>query len=101
MKKFTKFISVILLLSSLIVISIPKTAENTKNTDININEEENKTLCLKLDNETLVLFENEKIIKKYEISISVLPGDDIFLLTEGIIVSDITEADSIAENFDG
>ena len=52
------------------------------------------------DNKLRLILDNDTI-KEYDVNINVLPGEDIKLLMDGIIVNDIQEADSIAENFDG
>lgn len=62
---------------------------------------ENNTLTLKLYDNTLCLFENREIVKKYEVNPSVLPGEDLGILSRGITVKSIAEADSIAEDYDG
>lgn len=49
----------------------------------------------------LRLILNDDTVKEYDVNINVLPGEDIKLLLDGIIVDGIQEADSIAENFDG
>ncbi len=56
---------------------------------------------LKLIDNEVCLLSDKKTVKKYEINPRVLPSEDILLLTEGIIVKDENEADSVAENFDG
>lgn len=58
-------------------------------------------LEIKLVDDKIKLLENDKTIKIYEINPLVLPPEDILLLSEGINVKDESEADSIAENFDG
>ncbi len=62
---------------------------------------ENATLTLKLYDNTLCLFENREIIKKYDVSPSVLPGEDLEMLINGITVKSVAEADSVAEDYDG
>ena len=58
-------------------------------------------LILIIDNDVLVLRENDHILKFYDVNISVLPSEDILLLSNGINVNSVSEADEIAENFDG
>lgn len=66
-----------------------------------INEEVEKTYTVKIYENFVYLFENDKIIKQYDIDISVLPGDDIELLIKGIKVDSVSDADLIAEDYDG
>lgn len=75
-----------------------KPADNITKIDTNSPQ---KILSLRLVDNDLFLFEDDRIIKSYEINAVVLPSDDILILTNGIEVKDISEADSIAENFDG
>ena len=100
MKRFIKALAVILILSSITVFSIPKSR-----TDENVNEiavpQKANNLILIIDNDVLVLLENDHILKFYDVNISVLPSEDILLLTNGINVNSVSEADEIAENFDG
>lgn len=70
---------------------------NTSSSEINRQHE----FVLSISNNTLCLFDNNSIIKAYDVNLSVLPSEDILLLTNGISVENISEADSIAENFDG
>ena len=58
-------------------------------------------LQLRLENNKLYLFSNSEIIKEYDINQSVLPGEDIKLLLDGITVETESDADEVAENFDG
>ena len=100
MNRFTKTLAILLILSSIILFSIPK-----RDIIENVNEisapQKASDLFLVIDNNTLVLLENGNILKSYDIEISVLPSEDILLLSNGIKVKDVSEADEIAENFDG
>ena len=102
MKKFIKALAVILILSSITVFSIPKsrTDENENVNEIAVPQKANN-LILIIDNNVLVLLENDHILKFYDVNISVLPSEDILLLSNGINVNSVSEADEIAENFDG
>ena len=91
----------ILLLSCVIILSIPKTSKNTEKANKVIPKNDESSFVLKLYDDELVLYENENIIKRYDVTISVLPSEDIFLLSNGIKVKDVAEADAVAENFDG
>lgn len=64
-------------------------------------ETSNEIYVVRLTDSGVALLKNEKIIKIYDIQPSVLPGEDILLLYEGISVNSVSEADSLAENFDG
>lgn len=68
-------------------------------TKIESSAQDNYVLTIK-DN-TLCLLNNKELIKEYNVNISVLPGEDLKLLVEGIPVKNLSDADSIAENFDG
>lgn len=78
----------------------------TDNTKCNIpagehRETSNEIYVVRLTDSGVALLKNEEIIKIYDIQPSVLPGEDILLLYEGISVNSVSEADSLAENFDG
>lgn len=100
MKRFIQLFGALLILSIIIVVSIPK-----KEIKDNVNKisapTETSDLCLIIENDCLILKKGKKIIKSYDVSISVLPSEDILLLSNGIEVKDVSEADEIAENFDG
>ena len=100
MYRFLKNFVILLILSSVILFSIPKN-ETCENINEISSPQKEDSLLLVIDNNTLVLYESENIIKSYDINLSVLPSDDILLLSNGIRVKNIAEADEIAENFDG
>ena len=56
---------------------------------------------LKSVDNKVYLFENTTIIKEYDINPMLLPPEDIKLLSDGIILNSMAEADSLAEDFDG
>ena len=87
------------ILSSVIAIIIPKSENAEVSFEKKVNNENNLILIIKEN--SLLLISEETIIKTYDINPSVLPGEDIYLLTKGITVSSISEADEVAENFDG
>ena len=100
---FKNKISVFLILSTIVVslftVSIlnQKSEETSKNNNV-------IPICeysVQIKNNKIVLLENDKILKEYEINISLLPGEDLVLLSEGIKVNSIKEADKLAEDFDG
>lgn len=91
-------IKIILLLITVIILSLCACGNQGNITPKT--QEEHKFL-LTISNNTLCLFDNNLIIKEYDVNISVLPSEDILLLTNGISVENVSEADSIAENFDG
>ncbi len=100
MKRNLIFLLTLLILLSVIIVS----SSNNINTKTSENEEiSSKTneYTLKLENEKVVLFEGDKIIKQYDIILSVLPGEDIEMLLNGIKVNSIAEADHLAEDYDG
>ena len=79
-------------------------------TSILINRSSSKTVskistannyCVKMVGSNIYLFENNEIIKKYDINVSLLPGQDQLRLIEGIKVSSISDADLLAEDYDG
>lgn len=96
-------IKLIMLLLLTIVLGILTFTQKSDNSDENnsINTYTTNIFTLKIINNELCLQNNDKTVKKYEINPSVLPSEDIYLLTQGICVKDESEADSIAENFDG
>ncbi|MBQ1187241.1 MAG: hypothetical protein IIX54_06120 [Clostridia bacterium] len=90
---------VILLLIFTFILSL--CACDSQKTNINEPDVKNSNFVLIIEDNTLCLKDNEMTVKKYETNISVLPSEDILILTNGIEVENIAEADSIAENFDG
>ncbi|MEE0928375.1 MAG: hypothetical protein UIG59_04210 [Acutalibacteraceae bacterium] len=56
---------------------------------------------VKIEDDSVCLVKNNDIIKTYEIDITLLPGDDILTLMQGIEVKNPAEADLLAEDFDG
>ena len=74
---------------------------DSQKTNINDPYVKKSNFVLIIEDNTLCLKDNETTVKKYETNISVLPIEDILILTNGIEVENISEADSIAENFDG
>ena len=100
MNRFTKTLAILLILSSIVLFSIPKTDIIENVNEISVPQKETD-LFLIINNNTLVLLENGNILKSYDVEISVLPSEDILLLSKGIKVKDVSEADEIAENFDG
>ena len=90
---------VILLLIFTFILSL--CACDSQKTNINEPDVKKSNFVLIIEDNTLCLKDNEMTVKKYETNISVLPSEDILILTNGIKVKNISEADSIAENFDG
>ena len=90
---------VILLLIFVFILSLFSC--ESQNTNTNEQELEKNSLVLIIEDNTLCLKDNETTVKKYETNLSVLPSEDILILTKGIKVENISEADSVAENFDG
>lgn len=100
MKKNIIFILALTLLLSFVIIS----RTNKINTKVSDNGEINSKkieYTLKLEDEKVVLFEGDRIIKQYDVVLSVLPGEDIELLIRGIKVKSVSEADCLAEDYDG
>ena len=83
------------------LICIPNFGQRTVSDSKKFTQSVEIRFYLKLYDNRLCLFENETVIKEYDINPSVLPSEDLYLLTKGIEVKDISEADSVAENFDG
>ena len=94
--KFKKILKIILILSLLIIAS----CKNNKTNLPEVTVSENDYVLKLIDNDLLLIY-NNRIIKKYEINSDVLPSEDIKLLTDGINIQDESQADLIAENFDG
>ncbi len=82
-----------------IILSFSSCHEKVNNSSIESKVQEK--YILKIEDEKLCLLNNNVAIKEYDVNIAVLPGEDIKILLEGIMVEDIAEADSVAENFDG
>ncbi len=53
------------------------------------------------DDQSVMLKYNDKVIKIYDINVSVLPPQDVMNLQNGIIVSSPEDADRIIEDYDG
>ena len=100
MKRNLIFLLTLLILLSIIIVSSSKNI-NTKTLENEEISSKTNEYTLKLENEKVVLFEGDKIIKQYDIILSVLPGEDIELLLNGIKVNSIAEADHLAEDYDG
>ena len=100
MKRNLIFLLTLLILLSIIIVSSSKNI-NTKTLENEEISSKTNEYTLKLENEKVVLFEGDKIIKQYDIILSVLPGEDIELLLNGIKVNSIAEADYLAEDYDG
>ncbi len=96
----TVILGIILILSVafLVICFLPK---NENPNDTSSGTKISTEYIIKLHENDIVLFENEKIIKYYDINPSVLPGEDLTLLIKGITVNTVAEADKIAEDFDG
>lgn len=90
---------IFILLITFIVICFLPTNEKPDNTPSNIKT--TTEYIVKLHENKIALFENEKIIKYYDINPTVLPGEDLSILVKGITVNTIAQADKIAEDFDG
>ena len=95
----------IYVLTCAIIISVTLTA-----TSFIINRNRGKTVskantactyCVKMVGNDICLFENNEVIKKYNIDANLLPGEDQLLLIEGIKVDSISDADLLAEDYDG
>ncbi len=54
-----------------------------------------------LENDKVVLKRNGTAIKEYDVNITLLPGEDILILTEGVSFETIGEADMFMEDYDG
>ena len=100
MKRNLIFLLTLLILLSVIIVSSSKNI-NTKTLENEEISSKTNEYTLKLENEKVVLFEGDKIIKQYDIILSVLPGEDIEMLLNGIKVNSIAEADHLAEDYDG
>ncbi len=95
-----------MIITLLILITIIlATSNNDTSTRIHENEvssaEKEKSYMIKLLDSKVSLYESNTVIKEYDINPGLLPGEDILLLSNGIVVKSISEADSIAEDFDG
>ena len=75
--------------------------DNKKITSKSTTEFSENTMKIQLIDSKVHLLLNDSIIKTYEIVPEILPGEDILLLSNGIIVDSEAEADSIVEDFDG
>lgn len=89
------------IISALLVICFILVFITNNNYKPETDEPDEKTYVIRINDDTVCLFENEKIIKKYNIDITVLPGEDIEILLKGINVDDVSEADMLAEDYDG
>ncbi len=53
-----------------------------------------------LKNNKIVLLENDNVYKEYSANPALLSGEDLVLLSSGIKVLSVAEADSLLEDFD-
>lgn len=96
--KIRLFSLAFLILSAIVLLTqTPESSDSPKQNAVT----EQDILQVKLTDNGVVLIRNEEILKVYDIQPSILPGEDILLLREGISVDSESEADSLAENFDG
>ena len=91
---------IIILLITLNIILCFSSCKKSKENPVTESKTQEKYVLTITENK-LRLILNDDTVKEYDVNINVLPGEDIKLLMDGIIVNDIQEADSIAENFDG
>ena len=95
-----RIVTVLIVLSCLFILF---SVQSSKSEPIDLPQEkvESSRLYLKLYEDEVCLIKDDKIIKKYEIDITLLPGEDILSLTQGIEIATHAEADLLAEDFDG
>ena len=58
------------------------------------------TYRIELNNDKIVLMRDNTLIKEYDVNISLLPGEDILILTEGVSFSSLREAEAFMEDYD-
>lgn len=55
---------------------------------------------IELNNDKVVLMRDGALIKEYDVNISLLPGEDILILTKGVSFNSLGEADIFMEDYD-
>lgn len=98
-KKISIFMLILSLIFSIFLVTVIK--DNTVKTEKNNIKVSENQYQIKLESGKIVLLENDKIIKEYNINTSILPGEDLITLSQGITVNSIEAADKLAEDFDG
>ncbi len=92
----------VLFLTVLITIFLGQKSFRTESNNITNDSYDTKEYyIIKIVDSKVSLLKENIIIKSYDIQPSILPGEDIKILSEGIIVDSVSEADRIAEDFDG
>lgn len=91
----------VLLIAAFLLVPITANSTNDYADEAKPSSQSAKILVFRLDNGVVSLYDNDKAIKSYDIDISLLPGEDVKLLYEGIVVKSEAEADMLAEDFDG
>lgn len=86
-------LTVLVITTILVVLISYETHDNTQ-TDDNV-------YTIIADDQSVMLKYNDKVIKIYDINVSVLPPQDVMNLQNGIIVSSPEAADRIIEDYDG
>ena len=99
MHKTVKILSILALLCCRLALLLVENKTPPKDNDTGTSS--NTVFLLKLVDNNLYLYESNVILKSYDINPVVLPGEDILMLSNGVEVKNIAEADSIVENFDG
>lgn len=99
-RRITVILLFCLLAISLFLLPLLSNEPTTEQSESSISSYDD-TLTLKLFENELCLFKSGEIIKKYDINPAVLPGEDIKLLSDGIAVKTLAEADTVAEDYDG
>ncbi len=98
--KLRGFSIAFLLLIAVIFLSAAPDREDNSETKMKIPQQADN-YEIRLSDMQVKLFKNGVAVKTYEIQPNLLPGEDILLLTDGIKVESVAEADLLAEDFDG
>lgn len=101
-RRITIIVLFILLAAVLLLLPLfSKEPETIPPSDIESSSANEDILTLRLYENELCLFQNRKVLKKYDVNPAVLPGEDVKQLSDGINVASVAEADTIAEDYDG
>ena len=89
-------------ISLIATISLLFFADNNNKNNPTVTTSNNSKYLVKYSSGEVVLFENEKIIEKFDdVNFEILPTEDKLLLEDGIVVSSIADAHRLIEDYDG
>ena len=102
-RRITILIVFLVFILVLLLVSLETNDNNSQSTNNHDNSSSvlQSSMVLKIHENYLCLIANNEILKRYNVDLSVLPGEDLKALYDGINVESVEEADINAEDFDG